>query len=400
MLTLLCWALSGTIPGRGASPPPGGSSADSSIMVGAARLDAYLPLLKNKRVAILTNQTAVVGDTHLVDTLLSRHIHIVKIFGPEHGFRGDADAGASVGNGVDPETGIPVISLYGKHNTPTDGELADVDVMVYDIQDVGTRFYTYINSMQRFMEAAAKNHKPLIILDRPDPNGFYVDGPVLEPPYHSGVGMQPIPIVYGMTIGEYARMLVGEHWLSDPALKPDLTVIPCAHYTHDSLYALPVKPSPNLPDMASVYLYPSLCLFEGTALSVGRGTPYPFQLFGHPSLPDSLYAFTPRGTSGATHPKLEGQLCHGFLVTTDAAEARKKVDRRIELSWVMEAYRLFPDKDKFFISYFGKLAGTGTLEAQIREGWSEARIRQSWEPALSRFKSIRRRYLLYPDFSR
>lgn len=393
MAALLCWAFS--LASAPASAQPG-----SRITVGAARLDQYLPLLEGKRVAILTNQTAVVGDTHLVDTLLALGVHIAKIFGPEHGFRGDADAGASVGNVVDPKTGIPVISLYGKHNTPTDQELADVDVMVYDIQDVGTRFYTYINSMQRFMEAAAKNNKPLIILDRPDPNGFYVDGPVLEPAFHSGVGMQPIPIVYGMTIGEYARMLIGEHWLSDPTLKPDLTVIPCAGYTHDSLYTLPVRPSPNLPDMASVYLYPSLCLFEGTQLSVGRGTPYPFQLFGHPSLPDSLYSFTPRGTPGATHPKLEGQLCHGFLVTTDAAEALKMVDHRIRLSWVMEAYRLFPDKDKFFISYFGKLAGTGALQTQIRGGWSEARIRRSWEPALRRFNQIRRRYLLYPDFSR
>jgi len=249
------------------------------------------------------------------------------------------------------------------------------------------------------MEAAARKHEHLIILDRPERNRDYVDGPVLEPVCHIGVGMQPIPIVYGMTIGEYARMLIGQHWLSDSTLKPDLTVIPCANYTHDSLYQLPVKPSPNLPDMASVYLYPSLCLFEGTALSVGRGTPYPFQLFGHPSLPDSLYSFTPEAMAGATRPKLEGQRCYGFLVATGAAEARRLVGRRIQLSWVREAYRLFPDKDKFFISYFSKLAGTATLQAQIRAGWSEARIRKSWEPALDRFRRIRRRYLLYPDFT-
>lgn len=400
LVALLCWIPGRTTPSPG-NPAPGTvqTVGPGAIEVGAARLETYLPLLENKRVAILTNQTAIVGDTHLVDTLLARHVHIVKIFGPEHGFRGDADAGASVGNARDPQTGIPVISLYGKHNKPTPEELRDVDVMVYDIQDVGTRFYTYINSMQRFMEAAAENHKPFIILDRPDPNGFYVDGPVLEPAYHSGVGMQAIPVVYGMTIGEYARMLIGEHWLSNPSLKPDLTVIPCARYTHDSLYTLPVRPSPNLPDMASVYLYPSLCLFEGTALSVGRGTAYPFQLFGHPSLPDSLYAFTPKGTPGATHPKLEGQLCHGRLVATEAADALKKVDRRLQLHWVIDAYRLFPDKDKFFISYFNKLAGTGDLETQIRNGWSEQKIRQSWEPALSRFKAIRKKYLLYPDFS-
>ena len=400
LVALIFWALSEGSPVSGATHPPAGTAAAGApIRVGAARMDEYLPLLRGKRVAILTNQTAVVGDTHLVDTLLSRGVHIVRIFGPEHGFRGDADAGATVNSAVDPKTGIPVVSLYGKHNTPTAAELSDVDVMVYDIQDVGARFYTYISSMQRFMEAAARNHKPIIILDRPDPNGDYVDGPVLEPAYHSGVGMQPIPIVYGMTIGEYARMLIGQHWLSDSTLKPDLTVIRCANYTHDSLYTLPVRPSPNLPDMASVYLYPSLCLFEGTALSVGRGTPYPFQLFGHPSLPDSLYSFTPQAMPGATHPKLEGQRCYGFLVATDAARARRLAGRRIQLSWVREAYRLFPDKDKFFISYFNKLSGTATLQAQIRAGWSEARIRESWQPALERFRRIRRRYLLYPDFT-
>lgn len=379
-------------------PRPAPAAGPGPAMeVGAARLEAYLPLLEGRRVGILTNQTAVVGDTHLVDTLLARGVHIVKIFGPEHGFRGNADAGASVGDARDPETGIPVISLYGKHNKPTPEELADVDVMVYDIQDVGTRFYTYINSMERFLEAAAENDKPCIILDRPDPNGFYVDGPVLEPDYHSGVGMQPIPVVYGMTIGEYARMLMGEGWLHTSRV-PDLTVVACLHYTHDSLYSLPVKPSPNLPDMASVYLYPSLCLFEGTALSVGRGTPYPFQLFGHPSLPGNLYSFVPRSMPGAMHPKLEGRKCHGFLVATEPGKALKLVGKGMQLRWVLEAYRLFPDKKNFFTSYFPKLAGTGALETQIRAGWDEARIRRSWEPALSRFKQIRSKYLLYPDF--
>lgn len=397
LIALACWLTGGTAPP--VQEKPAVAAASGPIVVGAARMDQYLPLLQNKRVGILTNQTAVVGDTHLVDTLLQRQVDIVKIFGPEHGFRGNADAGATVGNGVDPKTGIPVISLYGAHNKPTPAELSDVDVLIYDIQDVGTRFYTYINSMERFVEAAAENHKKIIILDRPDPNGFYVDGPVLEKAFHSGVGMQPIPIVYGMTIGEYARMLIGEHWLNDPTLKPDLTVITCQHYAHDSLYTLPVKPSPNLPDMASVYLYPSLCLFEGTALSVGRGTAYPFQLFGHPSLPDSLYHFTPRGVPGATHPKLEGQTCHGFLVATSAVKALEEVGYHVQLKWVRTAYRLFPHKDHFFISYFKKLAGTGALERQIRNGWSEQRIRQSWQPALDHFKSIRRKYLLYPDFT-
>lgn len=368
------------------------------ITIGAARFSKYLPLLENKRVGILTNQTAVVGNTHLVDTLLKLHVHIVKIFGPEHGFRGDADAGASVGNSVDAKTGIPVISLYGKHNKPTPEELQDVDVMLYDIQDVGTRFYTYISSMQRFMEAAAQNHKPFIILDRPNPNGFYVDGPVLEEKFHSGVGMQPIPIVYGMTIGEYAKMLVGEHWLNPTGLQPDLTVIPCLNYTHDSLYTLPVKPSPNLPNMASVYLYPSLCFFEGTACSVGRGTAHPFQLFGHPSFPDNLYRFTPEAMAGATDPKLKGQTCHGYLVATSAKEALRKADRQVQLKWVIKAYKLYPDKNKFFTRYFNTLAGTDQLQQQIKAGWSEKRIRKSWEPALDKFRQIRKKYLLYPDF--
>lgn len=375
-------------------------AASSSIVLGAARFDQYLPLLKGKRVGILTNQTAVVDDTHLVDTLLKLHVNIVKIFGPEHGFRGDADAGASVTNAVDPKTGIPVISLYGKHNKPTPDELKDVDVMLYDIQDVGTRFYTYINSMQRFMEAATENNKPFIILDRPNPNGFYVDGPILEKKFKSGVGMQPIPIVYGMTIGEYAKMLIGEHWLNDPNLKPDLTVISCVNYTHDSLYTLPVKPSPNLPNMASVYLYPSLCFFEGTACSVGRGTKHPFQLFGHPSFPDSLYTFTPEGMPGATDPKLKGETCHGYLVATEANDALQKVGHHLQLKWVMKAYELFPDKDKFFTRYFNTLAGTDQLQKEIKAGWSEEKIRESWEPALEKFKQIRKKYLLYPDFTK
>lgn len=378
--------------------PANDPSAANSIVVGGARFDQYLPLLKNKRVGILTNQTAVIGDTHLVDTLLKLHVNIVKIFGPEHGFRGDADAGQTVNNGVDAQTGIPVISLYGKHNKPTPDELKDVDVMIYDIQDVGTRFYTYINSMQRFMEAAAENHKKFIILDRPDPNGFYVDGPILQKEFQSGVGMQPIPVVYGMTIGEYAKMLVGEHWLNQADLQPDLTVITCLNYTHDSLYTLPVKPSPNLPNMASVYLYPSTCFFEGTICSEGRGTPYPFQLFGHPSLPDSLYTFTPESMPGATDPKLKGQVCHGFLVATSAADALQKVDGKLQLGWIMKAYELFPNKDQFFTKYFNTLAGTDKLEKEIKAGWSEEKIRESWEPGLKKFKQIRKKYLLYPDF--
>lgn len=384
----------------GAQTHPGRYKEENHIKVGAARMNDYLPLLKGKRVAILTNNTALVNGVQIVDTLVARHVNVVEIFGPEHGFRGTANAGATVSNFIDKKTGIPVISLYGKHDKPTPEELKNVDVMVYDIQDVGVRFYTYISTMQRFMEAAAENHKPFIILDRPDPNGFYVDGPVLNKKFKSGVGMQPIPIVYGMTIGEYARMLIGQHWLSDPNMKPNLTVIKCLNYTHESLYQLPTKPSPNLHTMASVYLYPSLCFFEGTDCSVGRGTNYPFQLFGSPFFPDSLYSFTPQPEPGATDPKLNGQKCYGYLVATNTDEALRKVDRQIQLKWLIRAYQLFPDKDKFFTSYINLLAGTDELQKEIKEGWSAERIRKSWQPELRKFKKIRKKYLLYPDFTR
>jgi uncharacterized protein YbbC (DUF1343 family) len=386
--------------GFGQSNQRSSANNDHSIIVGAARMNEYLPMLKGKRVAILTNNTALVNGVHIVDALLKKGVHIVEIFGPEHGFRGTANAGATVENSVDPQTGIPVTSLYGKHDKPTPEELKNVDVMIYDIQDVGVRFYTYISTMQRFMEAAAENHKPFLILDRPNPNGFYLDGPVLDKKFKSGVGMQPVPVVYGMTIGEYAKMLIGQHWLSDPDMKPELTVIKCLHYTHDSLYQLPTKPSPNLPNMASVYLYPSLCFFEGTACSVGRGTVHPFQLFGSPYFPDSLYTFTPKPESGATDPKLNGQVCHGYLVATRGDEALEKIDHHIQLKWLIHAYQLFPDKDKFFTKYINLLAGTDQLQKEIKEGWSAERITKSWQPELKKFEKIRKKYLLYPDFKK
>ncbi|GAA4317060.1 DUF1343 domain-containing protein [Compostibacter hankyongensis] len=366
------------------------------ILTGADQTEKYLPLLDGKRVGLLVNQTSLVGEQNLVDTLLKRGVKIVKIFGPEHGFRGNADAGETVGNSTDPATGLPVISLYGKHNKPTSVELTDVDVMLYDIQDVGARFYTYISSMQRFMEAAAENHKPFIILDRPNPNGFYVDGPVLDLKFRSGVGPQPIPIVYGMTIGEYARMLIGERWLSSPDLQPELTVIPCRGYTHRSRYTLPVRPSPNLPDMTSVYLYPSLCFFEGTDCSVGRGTDRPFQVFGRPDFPPDLYAFTPRSRPGAKNPPQLDKRCYGFLAAASPEEALRETGGKIQLKWLLEAYRLAPDKDHFFNAYFNKLAGNDALMQQVKAGWSAEKIRASWAPELTRFKEIRQRYLLYP----
>lgn len=392
------------------------------IIPGAERMDQYLPLLKGKTVAVFANQTSMVAHTHLVDTLMKRGIKVVRIFGPEHGFRGEADAGEKVGNAIDKETGIEVVSLYGKHNKPTAEDLKGVDIMVFDIQDVGVRFYTFISSLQKYIEAALENSIPLIILDRPNPNGFYVDGPVLDKKYQSFVGMQPVPIVYGLTIGEYSLMLAGEKWLSDEANKKyayyqhtkktsdspfHLLVIKNQNYDHNSKYILPIKPSPNLPEIQSIYLYPSTCFFEGTTLSEGRGTDKPFQIFGAPSLPKSLYSFTPRPTSGAKSSKHYGEVCYGWNLSGTASQVLQKVNKKIQLKWLIEAYRLFPDKNNFFIvpksgsmenSFFNKLAGNNELWQQLKRGDSEQSIRASWEPQLSNYKKIRKKYLLYKDF--
>ena len=379
------------------------------ILPGAAQMDLYLRLLKGKSVAVFANQTSTIGKTHLVDTLLKRGIRIIKIFSPEHGFRGDADAGSPISSQKDPGTGIPIISLYGSKNKPSAADLEDVDVMVFDIQDVGVRFYTYISSLQKYIESAVTNRRQLIVLDRPNPNGSYVDGPILQPPFKSFVGMQPIPIVYGMTIGEYARLLVGENWL-DSVRVPEvdtmnadghnfrLVIIPCKNYTHKSKYVLPVAPSPNLPNMQSVYLYPSLCLFEGTAISLGRGTDKPFQQFGNPSFPNELHSFTPLSVAGARNPPLLNQLCYGYDLST--IEVAKETGERLSLKWLIDAYRLFPDKEHFFIGggkFFNKLAGNDQLQQQLKEGKTETEIRKSWEPALGNFSKIRKKYLLYAD---
>lgn len=372
------------------------SRAQRQIIPGADQMERYLPLLKGKAVAVFANPTSVVGNTHLVDTLLRRGITIRKIFSPEHGFRGDADAGATIASQKDPATGLPVVSLYGAKTKPTPADLKDVDLLLFDIQDVGVRFYTYISSLQKYMEAAIENHKPLVILDRPNPNGFYVDGPVLGTQFRSFVGMQPIPIVYGMTIGEYARMLLGEHWIAGDAAQ--LTIIPCLHYTHQSRYILPVKPSPNLPDIQSIYLYPDLCLFEGTPISVGRGTAKPFQQWGHPSLPDNGYHFTPESTPGALHPPLQGLICNGYDLS--GIDTRKEPGGRWTLKWILQAWAAYPDKEHFFTgngSTFDRLAGSDVLRQQIQKGMTEEQIRASWEPALSNFKKIRKKYLLYAD---
>jgi uncharacterized protein YbbC (DUF1343 family) len=393
------------------------------IIPAAERINVYLPLLKGKRVGIFANQTSMVGNTHLVDTLLKLGVNIKLIFGPEHGFRGTADAGEKIGNYIDPKTGIPVVSLYGANRKPSSEDLKKVDLLIFDIQDAGVRFYTYISSLEEFMEVAFEYAKPLMILDRPNPNGHYVDGPVLDKKYRSFVGMQSVPVVYGMTIAEYAMMIAGEKWLNDKADERydyyrnfaqnsvdtpfHFQVIKNGNYTHKSKYVLPVKPSPNLPNIQSIYLYPSTCFFEGTVLSEGRGTNKQFQVFGHPSLPKNLYSFTPNPNEGAKNSKLYGQLCYGWDLSGTPEEVLATVEGRIQLKWLMEAYNLFPKKDSFFIipksgkmeeSFFNKLAGNNELWQQIKKGVSEADIRKSWEPGLSEFKAIRKKYLLYEDF--
>jgi uncharacterized protein YbbC (DUF1343 family) len=399
-----------------------GAQLTAPILPAAYRTDKYLPLLQGKRVGVFANHTATVANRHLVDTLLALGIRVTKAFGPEHGFRGTADAGEKIENYTDPATGIPVISLYGKKRRPTAEDLADVDILLFDIQDVGTRFYTYISSMQEFMEAAFENSKPLMILDRPNPNGFYVDGPVLDTAYRSFVGMQPIPVVYGMTMAEYAFMIAGERWLSTKANEKydyyrraenskdtlfHFQVIKCGNYTHNSLYTLPVKPSPNIPDMTSVYWYGSTCLFEGTALNEGRGTDHPFCIFGHPDLPKNLFAYTPTSREGSKEPKLKNQLCYGWNLYGPTDEVLKQVAGKMQIKYLLNAYRLFPDKEHFFRTpasgkltdyAFNRLAGNGELMEQLRAGKTEAEIRQSWEPKLDEFKKIRKKYLLYTDF--
>ena len=387
-------------------------SSNHQIITGAERMEVYLPILKGKAVAIFANQTSMVKNSHLVDTLIKCGINVVKIFGPEHGFRGTADAGEHVDNAADKKTGISVISLYGDHKKPTAEDFKGIDVLVFDIQDVGVRFYTFISSLEYFLEAALENHKPLLILDRPNPNGFYVDGPVLDKKFKSFIGMQSIPIVYGMTMGEYALMLAGEKWLSPKANAINIynvstqpttdtpfhvQIIKCKNYNHNSKYILPVNPSPNLREMQSIYLYPSTCFFEGTVLSEGRGTDKPFQIFGHPSLPNTLFAFTPQPNAGAKSSKCFYQQCYGWNESGTTEEVLKKLNNKIQLTYVLQAYKLFPGKDSFFLknNFFNKLAGNDVLMKQIKEGKTEAEIRKSWEPGLINFKKIRKKYLLY-----
>ena len=363
---------------------------------GASNTVAYFELLKNKRVAVVANQTSVIGKVHLVDTLLSSGIQVVKIFAPEHGFRGEAGNGDHVNDGTDKKTKLPIISLYGNHTRPTAEMLADVDVIVFDIQDVGVRFYTFLATMQEVMEAAVLSKKAVVVLDRPNPNGYYVDGPVMtDKKLYSFVGQLPIPIVHGCTLGELAEMISGEGWLIG-GKSCELTVIPCSDYTHNSYFELPIKPSPNLPNITSIYAYPSLCWFEGTCISIGRGTDLPFQQFGFPNCKVGETTFTPKEIKGvSSNPPFKNQLCKGILVHFE------KRPTQLNVSWLKSIYSSYPNKDKFFVSpnFFDKLAGTTELRKQIEEGVSEEEIRASWHADLETYKTTRKKYLLYPDFN-
>jgi len=367
------------------------------ILPGARVMSNYLPLIQGKRVAVVANHTTLVESKHLVDTLLTVGVNIKKIFCPEHGFRGDFEAGEQIGNYTDKTTGLPVISLYGGSKKPKPTDLSDIDVVIFDLQDVGVRFYTYISTMHYVMEACAENGKPLIILDRPNPNGFYVDGPVLDTAYRSFVGMHPVPLVHGMTIGEFAQMINGEGWLKGK-IKCQLTIIPCRGYTHSMTTALPVRPSPNLPNHLSVLLYPSLGLFEGTVVSVGRGTDYPFQVFGYPNFPDKGFRYIPVEKRGASlNPPYKGKPVYGIDLRDYSVNYF--LDRReIILDWLIYTYSNYPEKEKFFNNFFNLLAGTGELRQQIENGLTPSEIRATWQPALEQFKQIRKKYLLYPDF--
>jgi uncharacterized protein YbbC (DUF1343 family) len=367
----------------------------ATLHVGAERMSIYVPLLAGKRVALVVNQTSMVGGTHLVDTLLQQGIAIKTVFAPEHGFRGDADAGEKVENARDAQTGLPIISLYGNHKEPTAADLSNIDVLVFDIQDVGARFYTYISTLHYVMQAAAKHSKTLIVLDRPNPNGHYIDGPILDTNYQSFVGMHPVPVVHGMTIGEYAQMINGEGWL-DEGLKANMFVVRCENYSHNTPYDLPIAPSPNLPNMRSIYLYPSLCFFEGTVFSVGRGTTTQFQVFGHPDFQLGSDYFTPRSGPGAKYPKLENQQCRGISFTQQDATYFRQ-EGRINLSYILSAYQNYPNKKDFFLPnhFIDKLAGSKQLREQITAGLNEEQIRSSWKAGVENFAQRRTPYLIY-----
>jgi uncharacterized protein YbbC (DUF1343 family) len=365
----------------------------NKIITGAENLNEYITLLKGKNIAIVANQTSLIGTTHLVDTLISLGINVKNIYSPEHGFRHLADAGEAIMNGMDPKTGIAIISLYGKQYKPSAENLKGIDVVVYDIQDVGTRFYTYISTLHYVLESCAENKIKCIVLDRPNPNGYYFDGNVADTIYRSFVCMDPVPVVHGLTVGEYATMANGENWLKG-GVQCDLKVIKCTNYTHKSMYELPVKPSPNLPNLNSIYLYPSLCFFEGTVISCGRGTQFPFQAFGSPKLPDRGFSFTPESVPGATNPRFMGIKCFGTDLRK-SIEDKVVPSPKINLDWVISAYKDFPEKDKFFTKYFDTLAGGPALREMIIKGMTSDQIRETWKEGLAKYGKLREKYLLY-----
>jgi uncharacterized protein YbbC (DUF1343 family) len=376
------------------------SQEPQRIINGAERTGQYFHLLAGKKIAICANQTSLLGNIHLVDSLHHAGLDVVKImkvFSPEHGFRGDAADGILIDDSVDPATGIPVVSLYGKSRKPSPEHMKDLELVLFDIQDVGVRFYTYVSTLFFLMQACAEQDIPLVVLDRPNPNGFYVDGPVLKEEHSSFIGLHTVPVVYGMTLGEYARMINGEGWLGDD-LVCDLTVVPCKNYDHTKLYDLPVNPSPNLVTMNGIYLYPSIGLFEGTVISEGRGTGNPFEVFGHPELRNAPFTFVPKSIPGkSTHPKHLGDTCYGF----DLREYTDGVDNlphRLDLSWLIFAYNNIADNKSFFTDYFELLAGDSLLRKQIIMGLTEEEIRESWAEDIESYMKVRSRYLLYPDF--
>ena len=379
-------------------------NSKDTIRTGADQTEKYLPYLKGKRVAILANQTSIIGNRHLVDSLQSLGVNIVKVFGPEHGFRGNASAGVQVADEKDESTGIPIISLYGKKNKPTKEDLADVDIMIYDVQDVGVRFYTNINALSRLMEACAENGKELMILDRPNPNAYLIDGPVLDMKYRSGIGMFPIPMSHGLTVAEFAKMANGEEWLKDK-VQCQLKIIPVANYNHSMYYTLPVKPSPNLNTQQAIMLYPSTCMFEGVYVNHGRGTYYPFTVIGAPYYKGIYsFSFTPTGIKGmAETPLFADQVCYGLdLRNYDVNLLLKR--KKINIQWIMELYKASPEKEKFFDSRQSRemnnieiQIGSGLFRQQIIDGVSEEEIRKTWEPGLSNYKKMRKKYVIYKD---
>ena len=379
-----------TIPSDENTPAPKQEQSQKKLATGADQIDLLLPKIQGKQVALVVNYTAVVGQTHLADTLKSYGVRIKKIMSPEHGFRGTATAGEHVKDGFDSKTGLPVVSLYGKNSKPTPEQLKDVDIVIFDIQDIGVRFFTYVGTLHYVMEACAENGKKLIVLDRPNPNAGYIDGPVLLPEFKSFIGMHPVPVVHGLTIGEYAQMINGEGWLEGKR-KCDLEVVPLKNWQHSDSYSLPIKPSPNLPNDQAVKLYSSICFFEGTPLSLGRGTQIPFQVIGHPDLKNMPFQFTPVDVPGmAIDPPLENKVCNGLDLRN--VEVAKKVD----LHYLIDMYKAFPDKEKFFVPHFARWAGNNLLAQQIKDGLSEDQIRESWQKDLAGYKQMRTKYLLYP----